>query len=55
MSFYVKCNQCGRLYDSSHQKCPYDQCERITKRIFWTNKDFETERYLKSKDRGLNL
>lgn len=50
---YVKCSQCGRLYDTQHQKCPYDQCERITTRIFWTNADYDEEKRLKEQDRGL--
>lgn len=49
-AFYVKCSQCGQLYSSQHLRCPYDQCERITQRIFWNQSDYDKEKELKSKE-----
>ena len=46
-AFYVKCSQCGQLYDSAHTRCPYDQCGRIIQRIFWSQQDYEQEKKLK--------
>lgn len=46
-AFYVKCSLCGKLYDSVHTRCPYDQCSRITSRIFWSQRDYDEEKKLK--------
>lgn len=46
-AFYVKCSQCGELYDSVHLRCPYCQCIRIVQRIFWEQKDYDKEKKLK--------
>lgn len=52
-AFYIKCAQCGDLYDGKHMGCPNDGCERITKRIFWSRADYDREQELKDGERGL--
>lgn len=49
-AFYVKCSQCGELYDSVHLRCPYCQCIRIVQRIFWEQKDYDLEKKLKEQE-----
>ena len=49
-AFYVKCSQCGQLYDSANLRCPHCQCIRIVQRIFWTKEDREREKELKAQE-----